>query len=74
VSGGVTLETVAAYADAGADLIAVGAITHSAPVLDIGLDITGSVPERRAGSVPERRAGSVPERRAGSVPERHGGS
>jgi nicotinate-nucleotide pyrophosphorylase (carboxylating) len=66
VSGGVTLETVAAYADAGADLIAVGAITHSAPVLDIGLDITGSVPERRAGSVPERRAGSVPERRAGS--------
>src|SRR5207247_852753 len=30
VSGGVTLETVAAYADAGADLISVGAITHSA--------------------------------------------
>jgi len=42
VSGGVTLETVTAYADAGADLVSVGAITHSAPVLDIGLDITGS--------------------------------
>ena len=28
-----------AYADAGADLISVGAITHSAPVLDIGLDM-----------------------------------
>ena len=39
VSGGVTLETVAAYAAAGADLIAVGALTHSAPVLDIGLDL-----------------------------------
>ena len=40
VSGGVTLETVAAYAAAGADLISVGALTHSAPVLDIGLDLT----------------------------------
>jgi nicotinate-nucleotide pyrophosphorylase (carboxylating) len=38
VSGGVTLETVAAYASAGANLISVGAITHSAPVLDLGLD------------------------------------
>ena len=39
VSGGVTLDTVAAYAAAGADLIAVGALTHSAPVLDLGLDL-----------------------------------
>jgi len=39
VSGGVTLDTVAAYAAAGPDLISVGAITHSAPVLDIGLDL-----------------------------------
>jgi len=39
VSGGVTLDTVAAYAATGADLIAVGALTHSAPVLDIGLDL-----------------------------------
>jgi nicotinate-nucleotide pyrophosphorylase (carboxylating) len=39
VSGGVTLETVAAYADAGADLVSVGALTHSAPVLDIALDL-----------------------------------
>jgi nicotinate-nucleotide pyrophosphorylase (carboxylating) len=42
VSGGVTLETVSAYAAAGADLISVGAITHSAPVLDIGLDVRPS--------------------------------
>jgi len=39
VSGGVTLDSVRAYAEAGADLISVGAITHSAPVLDIGLDL-----------------------------------
>jgi len=71
VSGGVTLDTVAAYAAAGADLISVGALTHSAPVLDIGLDITGSVPERNTGSVPERNTGSVPERNTGSVPERN---
>jgi nicotinate-nucleotide pyrophosphorylase (carboxylating) len=38
VSGGVTLDTVAAYAEAGADLISVGALTHSAPALDIGFD------------------------------------
>jgi len=41
VSGGVTLETVGAYASAGADLISVGAITNSAPNLDIGLDLDG---------------------------------
>ncbi len=39
VSGRVTLESVAEYAAAGADLISVGALTHSAPVLDIGLDL-----------------------------------
>ncbi len=38
-SGGVTLDTAPAYAAAGADLISVGAITHSAPVLDLGLDL-----------------------------------
>lgn len=41
VSGRVTLATVGAYAAAGADLVAVGALTHSAPVLDIGLDLQG---------------------------------
>jgi nicotinate-nucleotide pyrophosphorylase (carboxylating) len=39
VSGRVTLETVAGFASAGADLISVGALTHSAPVLDIALDL-----------------------------------
>jgi nicotinate-nucleotide pyrophosphorylase (carboxylating) len=37
-SGGVNLSTVRAIADAGVDLISVGALTHSAPVLDLGLD------------------------------------
>ena len=41
VSGGVTLETIGGYAGAGADLISVGALTHSAPALDIGLDLAG---------------------------------
>ena len=39
VSGRVDLQSVSAYAAAGADLISVGALTHSAPVLDIGLDL-----------------------------------
>ncbi len=37
-SGGVTLETVREIALTGVDAISVGALTHSAPVLDIGLD------------------------------------
>jgi nicotinate-nucleotide pyrophosphorylase (carboxylating) len=38
-SGGVTLETVRAIAETGVNAISVGALTHSAPVLDIGLDV-----------------------------------
>jgi nicotinate-nucleotide pyrophosphorylase (carboxylating) len=37
-SGGVTLKTVGAIAASGVDIISVGAITHSAPILDIGMD------------------------------------
>jgi nicotinate-nucleotide pyrophosphorylase (carboxylating) len=37
-SGGVTLETVRAIAETGVDVISSGALTHSSPVLDIGLD------------------------------------
>ncbi|HEY6319030.1 MAG TPA: carboxylating nicotinate-nucleotide diphosphorylase, partial [Acidimicrobiia bacterium] len=39
VSGGVTLDTVAAYAAAGADLVSVGTLTQSAPALDLALDL-----------------------------------
>jgi len=38
-SGGVTLETARSIASTGVERIAVGAITHSAPALDIGLDV-----------------------------------
>jgi nicotinate-nucleotide pyrophosphorylase (carboxylating) len=38
-SGGVTLETVRDYAEAGVDLISSGALTHSAPAVDISLEI-----------------------------------
>jgi len=37
-SGGVTLDTVRTIADAGVDLISIGALTHSAPALDLALD------------------------------------
>jgi nicotinate-nucleotide pyrophosphorylase (carboxylating) len=37
-SGGVNLSTVRAIAATGVDRISVGALTHSAPALDIGLD------------------------------------
>jgi len=39
-SGGITLQTVRLYAEAGVDLISVGALTHSAPAVDISLEIT----------------------------------
>jgi nicotinate-nucleotide pyrophosphorylase (carboxylating) len=39
VSGGVTLDTAPLLAAAGADLLSVGALTHSAPVLDLGFDL-----------------------------------
>jgi nicotinate-nucleotide pyrophosphorylase (carboxylating) len=39
-SGGITLETVAAVAATGVDVISIGALTHSVVALDIGLDIT----------------------------------
>ena len=38
-SGGVSLETVAAIAATGVDVISVGALTHSARALDLGLDV-----------------------------------
>jgi nicotinate-nucleotide pyrophosphorylase (carboxylating) len=36
-SGGITLETVRAVAETGVDFISVGALTHSAPALDVSL-------------------------------------
>lgn len=50
-SGGVNLETVRAIAETGVDMISVGALTHSAPVLDLGLDFKSHAPAtKRSGS------------------------
>ena len=38
-SGGISIENARAYANSGVDYIAIGALTHSAPVFDIGLDL-----------------------------------
>ncbi|WP_329119111.1 carboxylating nicotinate-nucleotide diphosphorylase [Streptomyces sp. NBC_01465] len=38
-SGRLTLDTARAYAETGVDYLAVGALTHSSPILDIGLDL-----------------------------------
>jgi len=49
VTGGVTLDTIAAYAAAGPDHISVGALTHSAAALDLGLDLVSTSNERHEG-------------------------
>lgn len=46
VSGGVTLATAPRFAAAGVDFVSVGALTHSAPALDIGLDLQTGVDTR----------------------------
>jgi nicotinate-nucleotide pyrophosphorylase (carboxylating) len=46
ISGGVSLSTIRAYAEAGVNVISVGALTHSTPALDVGLDF--SLEEGRA--------------------------
>ena len=38
-SGGIDLEDLADYAATGVDRIALGCLTHSAPALDLGLDL-----------------------------------
>jgi len=39
-SGGITLETVREFAEAGVDYISIGALTHSVPAADIHLRVT----------------------------------
>ena len=47
-SGGVNLDTVRDIAATGVDLISVGALTHSAPVLDLGLDFATAATRSKA--------------------------
>ncbi len=46
-SGGVNLDTVAAIAATGVDVISVGALTHSARAIDLGLDVVVETPPAR---------------------------
>jgi nicotinate-nucleotide pyrophosphorylase (carboxylating) len=39
-SGGITLDTAAAFAETGVDYLSIGWLTHSAPALDVALDIS----------------------------------
>ena len=45
-SGGVTLRTVTAIAKTGVDFVSVGAITHSAPQIDLALDMQSKISKR----------------------------
>lgn len=49
VSGGVTLDTIGEYASTGVSRIAVGALTHSAPALDLALDVRTEQPSEGQG-------------------------
>ena len=42
-SGGITLDTIRAYAETGVDFISVGALTHSAPALDLSLRLRATL-------------------------------
>lgn len=57
VSGGVDLTSAPLMAAAGADLISVGALTHSAPVLDLGFDLCSDPGLLRASDLPLRSGG-----------------
>lgn len=53
-SGGLSLDVANAYACTGVDFLAVGALTHSAPVLDIGADLRDADGDGRADAEPTR--------------------
>jgi nicotinate-nucleotide pyrophosphorylase (carboxylating) len=48
-SGGLTLDRARAYAETGVDFVSVGALTHSAPSLDLGMDLVSAKTQARAG-------------------------
>jgi len=66
-SGGVALDTVAAIAATGVDIISVGALTHSARALDLGLDVSVTGPAAGAGAGGGSGSGSGSGSGAGSA-------
>lgn len=57
VSGGVSLDTVRAYAESGADIVSIGRLTHSVRAVDVGLDFLSRQSPRTGprGRTPSRR-------------------
>ena len=47
ISGGITLNNIQDMATTGADIISIGALTHSAPAMDISMDTTSTSPQRK---------------------------
>jgi len=62
VSGNVSLDTVRAYARAGADLISVGRLTHSVVAVDVGLDFLASASKAVRERAPVRAGGAAGRR------------
>src|SRR5699024_3704940 len=61
-SGAITLDQVRAVAESGVDVISVGALTHSAPALDLGLDVQVSAAEEGgAGRTPAANHAAISE-------------
>ncbi|MGW7576812.1 carboxylating nicotinate-nucleotide diphosphorylase [Streptomyces sp. NPDC054765] len=57
-SGRLTLDNARGYADTGVDYLAVGALTHSSPILDIGLDLREDDGQGARGADDDAREGS----------------
>ena len=47
VSGGITLHNIQDIANKGIDIISIGALTHSAPAMDLSMDIVPAIPQRK---------------------------
>jgi len=47
VSGGITLQNIQDIAKTGIDILSIGALTHSAPAMDLSMDIISTTPQRK---------------------------
>jgi nicotinate-nucleotide pyrophosphorylase (carboxylating) len=47
VSGGITLRNIQDIANMGIDIVSIGALTHSAPAMDLSMDIIPAIPQRK---------------------------
>ncbi len=47
VSGGITMNNICDMAKTGVDIISIGALTHSAPAMDLSMNIIPAIPQRK---------------------------